>query len=192
MSGSRVVVELSLSLTRQARILRLKLSIVSEALHTVKCPIVRTPSLNNVFFPQRFKGVAFRDLLRWIQGQPVGLQDPLPLRHYFFVICAIPLVRDDGCALVDIGADSAQVVPVVVRIHHEANRLVGNEFLHFLDNREGTVARSGGLDDYRVIAELDGHAVVRRTSQIPDPIRQLFRLHADRRDGCLAHGGRDG
>ncbi len=83
-------------------------------------------------------------------------------------------MRDDGRALVDVGADSTQMVPVMMRIHDKLDRLVWNELVHFADHRKRPLLIQRRLDNDRMVAELDGQAVVGASCDQPQAIAQLL------------------
>src|SRR4029450_3740027 len=73
---------------------------------------------------------------------------------------AVALMGNNRRAFRNIGPESTRVIEVVVCVHQVANRLVGDELLHFSDHGERTLLVQGRLDHRYEIAELESHAVV--------------------------------
>ena len=95
----------------------------------------------------------------------------------------IALLQDDGHALLrDVGADAAEVIPVMVRAHQVANRLVRDQLLHLGDDRQRSILVERRLDHRDEIPELDGHARVRAAADIPETVSDFRRLDADGRN----------
>jgi hypothetical protein len=62
----------------------------------------------------------------------------------------------------------------MMRIDDILDRLVRNELVHFADHRKRSLFVQRRLDDDRVVAELDGHAVVGASAYQPHAIGQLL------------------
>jgi hypothetical protein len=69
-------------------------------------------------------------------------------------------VRNDGRANVHVGAEPADVVVVLMRVHQEADGLVGHEAHDLVDHGEIAPLVERRLDDGDVLLELDRDAVV--------------------------------
>ena len=71
---------------------------------------------------------------------------------------------NDGCSDVEIGAQPAQMVVVVVRVDDEADRLTGNELDDGFDDCQRARFVKRRFHDRDEFVELDGNAVVRRAA----------------------------
>ena len=93
----------------------------------------------------------------------------------------IRLMRDDGCTVIDEGAQPARVIEVHMRVDHEPDRLVRDHLLHFgeHDLRPRFVLRP--FDDDDVIAHVGGKAVMRSARNPEESIGHLLRRRGHRR-----------
>ena len=89
-------------------------------------------------------------------------------------------MRDHGGADVDVGAQPAGVIEVLVRIDDEADRLVGNPANDLFDHREASRFAERRVEDGDEAGELDGDAVVGAAAQQVDAVGELLGLDAHR------------
>ena len=75
------------------------------------------------------------------------------------------------------------MVGVLVRVHQEPDRLVGNELHDVLDHRQISALIERRLDNGYKVLELDRHAIVRCSAQQVHSFRELLRVHANRKGG---------
>ncbi len=159
-----------------------------EALHGVKVQRSHAVAQHVLLIHRLERGRPIIGVVRIEGGQPIGLQRPRRRREDDLLVeLAIPLVRDDGRALGDVGAEPARMIEVVVRAHHVPNGLVGNQLVDFADDRQRPVLVQRRLDHDRVVAEIDCHAVVSPTGDEPHAVGQLLRLDANRWNRGLPH-----
>ena len=114
--------------------------VMSQALHGMNLHGSNAIA-HNVFL---IHGLDRRDSIsrepRILGRQPVGLQRPLcRVEQHVLIKASIGLVCNDGCALGDVGAKSAGMIEVVVRVHQVLNRLVGDELLDLGNDGKGSL-----------------------------------------------------
>src|SRR5437867_12272256 len=96
-------------------------------------------------------------------------------------------MRDNSCAMSNVGAKSTRVIEVMMRVHDVLDRFARNELLHLPDYSQRPVFILRSLDHRNEVAELDSHTIVRSTADQPNSLCQLLRFHTDRRDRRLPH-----
>ena len=100
-----------------------------------------------------------------MQREPIRLQHPRPRPEHFLIVRLVPHMGDDRRAFMDVGPDTAQVIPVMMRVDDEADRLLGNEPVHLANHGQRSRLVERRLDHHDVVAELDGEAVVAAAGQ---------------------------
>src|SRR5205809_382360 len=99
----------------------------------------------------------------------------------------IAFVGDHGDAHGGERTQTAGVIEVMVTRDHVADRLIRHQLTHRRDHRQGALVVQGSFHDDRVVLHLDGYAVVRAASQVPDAVGHLLRRHARVRLRRLPH-----
>ena len=136
-----------------------------EWVHVIDVQVPRAVA-QDVIFTDRFPVITFGQL-RWRpKRNHVRLQRPRRVVDKVVIVeFEILKVGDDRCTNVDVGAQTADVIKVLVGVDHESNGLVGNQLPHFFDDCEASLLIQRRLKNRAVIVELDGHAVVRSATQ---------------------------
>ena len=98
----------------------------------------------------------------------------------------VVLLRDDRCAFGHHRRQPSGVIGVRMRVHHVADRLVGNELLRFGDVRESARLGLSGLEHHDVILELHNHRIVAAGSggEPVEAVAELFGSDGQRRRGA--------
>ena len=89
-------------------------------------------------------------------------------------------MRNDRRAFSHVGSKSARMVEVMMRVDHISDRLVRDQLLHLSNDRKRTLFVQGPFDDYDVIRELDGYAVMGSALEVEHAIADFLRLNGYR------------
>jgi len=93
------------------------------------------------------------------------------------VILPVDGVGDNSRSLREVGAQTARVIHVVVRIDDVFDWLIRGEARNFIHHRQRALFILRGFDHGHEVVEFDEHAVVRASAEQPHAVGQLCTFH---------------